>query len=141
MVVSVRTDGSVNREFVEIASSPLHDLTVDVSGSLSKQDVVSAAGRAVSDRTGVVRLTVVGRLPLDVDDDIDLSPVGAAGCVVLPVWDTTVDADLEDLAEEQTVRGEFARELLDAEISDQRRARLARLGLRALSSHVPGTRR
>ena len=141
VVVTVMTDGSVHRELVETPSSPLHDLNVDVSGSVTEQDILAAAARTLSGRAGVVRLHLVGRLPLDVDEDIDLSSIKVPGCAVQPVWETTVDADLKKLAEEQTVRGEFARELLGADMSDQRRTRLTRIGLRALSSHETGARR
>jgi DNA repair protein SbcD/Mre11 len=141
VVVTVTTDGSVQRELVETPSSPLHDLTVDVSGSVTEQDILAAVERVLSGRTGIVRLHLVGRLPLDVDEDVELTSIKVPGCTFQPVWETTIDADLEELAEEQTVRGEFARELLEANLSDQRKARLARIGLQALSGQETGPRR
>lgn len=134
VLVTLRSDGLIDREMVEVPSLPLCEITLDLTGAATPKEVLHAAAESLAGRHGVVRLHLVGRTPVEVlGGAVDFTELKASGCAVLPSWETTVDADLEQLADEQTVRGEFARELLGADISDQRRARIAGMGLRALS--------
>jgi hypothetical protein len=49
-------------------------------------------------------------------------------------WDADVDVDLDELAAEQTVRGQFVRDVLASRsLSDERRQRVLLTGLRALA--------
>jgi hypothetical protein len=49
-------------------------------------------------------------------------------------WDADVDVDIDELADEQTVRGQFVRDVLGAHnLSEDRRQRVLLIGLRALA--------
>jgi hypothetical protein len=97
---------------------------------------------AVAEHRGVVRATLHGALTpvVDLTDLIDAEPT-AAGRALAPHLDglvlregaLEVAADLDALAGERTVRGQFVRDVrADPALDEDTRRRVLRTGLRAL---------
>ncbi|MDQ6838931.1 MAG: metallophosphoesterase family protein [Actinomycetota bacterium] len=137
VVVTVLADGSLDREEVLVSSPDLYDVEVDATGSRSKAEVLRRVRDAVGDRTGGGRLRVTGRLSPDVVvKREDLVKGGGSGDGSVVVWDAGVGGELETLAREPTIRGQFVREVLDSPVlSEERRQRVLLIGLRALAGH------
>ncbi len=135
ILVTLADDGTIDREHIELASPPLHDIEVDLTGVKSARDAVKRAGAALAGCAGVVRLRLTGRVAPDIvlqrDDFLRL--VATVDDLLLD-WGAEVDIDLDDLADEQTVRGQFVRDVLGSRnLSDDRRQRVLLIGLRALA--------
>jgi DNA repair protein SbcD/Mre11 len=139
VVVDVAADGTVTRERRVVAASRVADVTVDVGGAASAHDVVAAVRAHLPGDAGEVRVTLCGDLSPAVD--LDLSDVTALSDgdreVVVRTRGLHVAYDLEALAEEQTVRGQFVRDVASAsDLDDDERHRVLVTGLRALDGRT-----
>lgn len=134
VIVTVTDDGTVDREFIEVASPGLYQVEADVSGATSIRDVVERVQSSLGDHSGTTRLRLTGKLPPEIV--VRRDDLVAAGLDVddLVDWAVHVDIDLEELAAEQTVRGQFVRDVLaNGMLDEERRERVLLIGLRALS--------
>lgn len=140
VVADIAPDGSVRRERRTVAVTPVHDLHVDVDGCASLQEVRERVAERVGGLTGVARLTVGGELAPAVDLRperdlaLDTMPPEASGLDALVVRPgrLTVAYEVDAIAAEPTVRGQFVRDVLDADLPDDERRRVLATGLRAL---------
>ncbi|HZV49157.1 MAG TPA: metallophosphoesterase [Candidatus Dormibacteraeota bacterium] len=134
VVAVVGPDGAVRRERHRVATAGLHELTVDVTGCTSAQDVRDRAARLLAGLSGVARLTLKG----DLDPRVDLRPADLGDLVpgldLLPVRmeGLTPAYDLDAIAAEQTVRGQFVRDVMASDLDPELRRRVVVTGLRAL---------
>ena len=135
VVVDVAPDGSVARAWRDVSVSPVSDVAVDVTGCPSAQQVRDRVRGAVAGLAGCVRVTLEG----EIAPEVDLRPAELAD--VAPHLDLLVPRtgrlrvgyDLDDIANESTVRGQFVRDIMDAEDLDaEERDRIIVTGLRAL---------
>lgn len=137
IIVTVQQDGSVCREHIPVAVTEVHDLYVDVSGSASLQDIRNRVQERVNGLHGFARVTLDGELASDID--IRPSDIGtlqsSLDSLVIELGDLHVAYDFELVAQEQTVRGEFVREVLQQDLADDERRRILVTGLRALDGH------
>ena len=135
VVVTVRPDGSVERQRHRVAVSQVHDLELDVTGCASQQDVRQRLAEAVRGLEGTARVTLRGELAAEVDlrlDDLRAVPSELVG-LAIQVGQLHAAYDFAALAEEPTVRGQFVRDVLAAtELSEDERRRVLVTGLRAL---------
>jgi DNA repair protein SbcD/Mre11 len=135
VLLTLAADGTIDRDHIELTSRPLHDIEVELTGARSVRDAVKRVRTALAECTGVVRLRLTGRVAPDIvlqRDDF----VGLVSGIddLLVVWDAGVDVDVDELANEQTVRGQFVRDVMAArDLTDDRRQRVLLLGLRALA--------
>jgi hypothetical protein len=133
VVVTLGHDGTIEREHLEIASPGLYDVEVDLTGAKTNRKVMKRVKAALTEASGPIRLHVVGRLSPDVvvrrEELIDLAsrPDG-----LRIDWAVGVDVDLDQLGDEETVRGQFVRDVLAEGLDDDRRNRMLLAGLRAL---------
>jgi hypothetical protein len=135
VLVTLADDGTIERELIELSSPALHDVEVDLTGAKSARDAVKRAGTHLAECSGIVRLRLTGRVVPDIvlqrDDFVRLVP---SADELLLDWEAEVDVDLDELAEEQTVRGQFVRDVLASRsLSDERQQRVLLTGLRALA--------
>lgn len=133
VIATVAADGQVTRERRSVAVSEVHDLDVNVDGATHSDDVVSAVSDHLAPLAGCVRLTLIGDLAPSVQFDVrELQRLGQhlEGLVVRTRL--TVGYDLEAIAAEPTVRGQFVRSAA-AEVTDpELRRRVILTGMRAL---------
>jgi DNA repair protein SbcD/Mre11 len=136
VVLEVSDDGTVHRTRHRVAQTTLHDISVDLTGCASLQEVRERVAAATVDLAGTVRVTLNG----EVDPTIDVKPADVAD--VAPHLDSLVPRlgrltaayDIEAIgAQSGTVRGRFVRDVLDApDLDEDLRRRVLMTGLRAL---------
>lgn len=132
VIATVNGDGSVVPERRRVATTEITDLDVDVTGCCGEQDVRDRVAAARSGVPGLLRITLQGELGPDVDVRPQDLGDPAAGFAVR-TGSIRVAYDLEMIRQEQTVRGQFVRDVLDsAELSEEERQRVVVTGLRAL---------
>lgn len=135
VVATINSDGSVTRVPHNVAETSVGDLRVDVSGATSRSDVLGRVAAELGSMRGIARVFVTGEISADVDygmaDLQALRPPGVDACQF--VVRTTPAYDLEAIALERTVRGEFVREVQEANLEPDRTRRILVTGLRALA--------
>jgi exonuclease SbcD len=134
VLVTIDGAGTVQRQRHSVAATVVSDVTVDLTGANYSEQVRDRVAQALAPLTGAVRVTLQGEIGPDVDvriDDLsDLAP--HLDAVVLRRGRLDVAYDLEALAEERTVRGQFVRDVRDApDLTDEQRRRVLHTGLRA----------
>jgi DNA repair exonuclease SbcCD nuclease subunit len=135
VIAEVKESGEITRTVHDVASTSVHDITVDLSGITHSGEIREQVGAAVAGLSGIVRVTIGGEVPPDVPVDLaDLSGVGAhLDALVGRVGDLRVAYDIAALSEEKTVRGQFVRDVLRAGgLDEPTRRRVLITGLRAL---------
>lgn len=136
VVVTLRHDGSFERDFIPVPSPEMHDVDVDVTGAKSKADVLLQTKGVVAGRSGVIRLSLMGRLSAGIVlTRGDLASLTSSPDNLLIRWNVKVDVDIDDYTEEPTIRGQFLRDLISGDVSNERRDRVLLIGLRALAGH------
>ena len=136
VLFSVAKDGSLTRERHMVATSAVSDVMVELTGVTHSGQVADHVLRAVAGRSGVVRATLHGELGPDVDlrlQDLATLPVPQLDALLPRLGKISVAYNVEHLRGEQTVRGQFVRDVLgDSSLSDDQRRRVLVTGLRAL---------
>lgn len=134
VLVDVGEDGSVRTQRRVIARTQVVDLDLDVTGLAHSTVVRDAVLDLLHDRTGVVRLSLHG----DLDPQVDLAPetwpadVPWIDALVVRTSGLHEAYDIDVLTGEETVRGQFVRDVLAAVDDADLRRRILTTGLRAL---------
>ena len=135
VVATINDDGSVERERRVVAVSEVHDITLDVTGCESPQQIRDRLGQATQRLSGAARLTVKG----DLDTGVDFSEHvlrdalgGSFDSAQIRIGDLRPGYDIESISRESTVRGQFVNDVRDAGLSPQDERRTLITGLRAL---------
>lgn len=139
VVATIAADGSVTRERHGVATTAAHDLTLDVGGCASQQDVRTRVAGATAGRHGVARLTVEGELDPDVDlreEDLRQVLLESFDAVQVRFGALHAGYDVEEIGREQTVRGQFVRDVLEAGLEEDETRRVLTTGLRALEGRT-----
>ena len=136
MLITIAPDGSVIRERHRVATSAVSDVTVELTGISHSGQIADRVLTAVAGQSGVVRATLSGELGPDVDlrmQDLAALPVPQLDALLPRLGKIFVAYDFERLKDEQTVRGQFVRDVLaDTSLSDDQQRRVLVTGLRAL---------
>lgn len=142
--VEVTFDGSggpPNREWHRVSSLEVHaDLELDVTGCSDLGQIEDMLRHLVAPLTGIARVTVQGDLEPDLEPDLDLD-VGSLrqqserlDYLSIRSGDIRTGYDLDSIAEESTVRGQFVRTVkADVELPAEDKQRVIITGLRALA--------
>jgi DNA repair protein SbcD/Mre11 len=134
VIADVHDGGELTRIRHAVARTEVSDLTVDVTGCASVQEVRTRTEQALEEVSGIVRVTVEG----EVDPDVDVSRSSLEGvgthltALVLRLGRITVAYDLDAIAEESTVRGQFVNDVRAAGLDPDLERRVLVTGLRAL---------
>jgi DNA repair exonuclease SbcCD nuclease subunit len=139
VVLTFTDDGAPpQRRWQRVSRSEVHDVTIDVTGARSLEEVRDRVGGALAAVVGTVRATLVG----DVEPQVSLLAADLQGTadhlegVVFRLEHVGVALDLEALAREPTVRGQFVQDVMAADLDDDRRRRVLHIGLRALEGRT-----
>jgi len=134
VVVDVDGSGAVARRRHRVAGTEVHDVTVGLDGVAHASQVRDRVAAALAGLTGTARVTLAGEIAPDVDLDVaDLHEVAPhLDAVVTRLGRVNVAYDLDVLASEPTVRGQFVRDVLSADLDEEERQRVLLVGLRAL---------
>ena len=133
VVAVVSEHGTVHREWRPVANLPFHDLEINVSGCFTNGEIRERLKEAVANLQGVARVTLQGEVPPDLAfNPRDLSDVGHSIELMLRIGKLRPRFDLDTIAKEPTVRGQFVRDVLGEEMDSEKRSRVLVTGLRAL---------
>jgi len=136
VLLTVGEAGAVIREPVPVATSVVCDVSVDLTGATHAEQACEKVLDAVANLSGFVRVTLYGELGPDVDarlQDIAALHPPHLDAFVVRRGPVTYRYDYELLKDEQTVRGQFVRDVLaDTSLTDDKRSRILETGLRAL---------
>jgi DNA repair exonuclease SbcCD nuclease subunit len=138
VVVTLDADGSLTRECHAVAAYNVYDLTIDVTGSLSQQDIRDRLAAALAGLNGCARVRLVG----DVGPEVALNHLdaehlqGSLDRLVLSLDGVRVAYDFESIKLEPTVRGEFVRNVMADDLEEGERQRILVTGLRALDERT-----
>lgn len=134
VIATLGADGVAERQRVRIATSEVHDRQLDLSACRGLQEARRLIADALQGSTGVARVTLDGDVAPDLElplaDLADAAPWMEA--VVVRAGRLRVRYDLESIADEPTVRGQFVRDVNAAGLSEDQRRRVLVTGLRAL---------
>jgi exonuclease SbcD len=138
VVVTVQPDGSIERKRHRVGVTPAHDLALDVGECASQQDVRDRLLALLDRRNGVARVTLGGELDPRLDLDIPglLEVPHQLEGLQIRLGRLRPGYNLEDLAGEPTVRGQFVRDVLAADLDEEERQRVLLVGLRALEGQT-----
>lgn len=133
VIASIEDDGEIQCERRSVALTKTHDMTLDISGCTTRGEVTERLDERASGASGFVRLTVSG----DLHPDMDLEESHLRQCLgdfdaVQVRWEVRPAYDLDTLREEDTVRGQFIRDVLEAGLAEDEERRVLMTGLRAL---------
>lgn len=134
VVVEVSGSGAITRTKHRVTGQRILGLEVDVTGCASSQEVRDRAAAVLRGSSGVARLTLEGELGVEVDvrpgDLADVAPHMEA--VIVRTGALSVGYDFVSIAGEPTVRGQFVRDVVAAQLPEDERRRVLVCGLRAL---------
>jgi len=136
VVITVSADGTVGRERRVVALSQARDLTVNVDGCASQQEVRERMTAALAGLSGCVRVTLAGQLRVEVDlQPRDLcDPVPGIDALLIRPASVRVAYDFESLRKETSVRGQFVDDVLKSDLPEEDKRSVLVTGLRALES-------
>jgi DNA repair protein SbcD/Mre11 len=136
VLLTVAADGTVNRERHRVATSMVSDVAVDLTGVSHSGQIIDRVTAAVAGRSGIVRVTLSGEIGPNVDlrlQDVASLSVPHLDALVPRLGRITAAYNFDMLQNEQTVRGQFVRDVLGAdELDSDQRRRVLITGLRAL---------
>ena len=132
VIATVGPDGAIERERRSVAVTTVSDLKVDVTGATNGSEVREKVTLALEGLVGVARVTLHGELAEQVDLQLtDLSEIESDLDVLYEFGQIQVGYDLDAIAAEQTVRGQFVGAVLEAGLSEDEGQRIITAGLRA----------
>jgi DNA repair exonuclease SbcCD nuclease subunit len=133
--IRIESDGRVTRERHVIQLTKIHDLTVDLTGCASQQDVRDHVQAQVAGLEGLARVTLVGTLATQVDlrpRELSETPSALDALMVRASAELCVAYDYDEIEKEPTVRGAFVRDVRAADdLSEEDRRAVLVTGLRA----------
>ncbi len=134
VLVEVAADGGVTRTRHRVSVSQVTDVDVDISGVRHADEARERVAAAVATLRGIVRVTLSGEVSPEVDVRLrDLRGVAPQLEALVPrLGRVQVAYDFDSLLVEQTVRGQFVRDVSAADLDEGTRRRVLVTGLRAL---------
>ena len=140
VLAEIAEDGTLTRVRHRVGGSVVAAITVDLTGVTHSGEVRDLIAAELATHSGFVRVTLSGSVPPEVDvRPEDLTNLGAhLEGLVVRVGDLRVAYDLDALAAEPTVRGQFIRDVrADPALDEQTRQRVLVTGLQALDGRLP----
>ena len=134
VVAMIDHAGRVTRERRVVAQTAVHDVEIDISGYTTQQQIRDKIAERVEGLDGFARLTVRGDIAPEVSfAESDLrDAMGAFDAVQIRLGALRPGYDFESLRVEQTVRGQFVADVLEAGLDPDEERRVLTTGLRAL---------
>ncbi|MSQ15685.1 MAG: metallophosphoesterase [Dehalococcoidia bacterium] len=139
VIIHVTSDSSgvkVDREWRTVSSYQTHDISLDVTGCSSQQDVRDKMIGVLQGKEGCARITVFGEISPDIDLNLRALETVAPSLDALAVRvgpDLHFAYDFDRISLEPTVRGQFVKDVMEtADIDDEQRRKVLISGLRAL---------
>lgn len=126
------------REFIPFARRTLYTVEVDISDCMQSDEIISKVRAALSDggysADSLVKIILTGQVDLACEKDLDyiLHAFEHDFYVVKLYDDTKLLVDFRMYAFDESLKGEFVRNVLAADLSDDEKGEIIHYGLRAL---------
>lgn len=127
--------GRIERRRITVGSGEVADLSIDVTGAATVDEVRERIRRALAGRKGVARVTLSG----EVEPEVTLHAAALEDAaqeldaVVVRIAGVRARYDIDAICSEPTVRGAFVRRVLGRkDLDEEMRRRVLETGLRAL---------
>ena len=136
--LEVADDGSIARTRHVVWEPDVHVASVDLTGCSDAQEIRGRVSGALVGLTGIARATLVGEVEPTADlraDDLRQAAPWLEHLVV-DVASVHIGYAVADIARESTVRGQFVRDVLEGDLTDDMRRRVLVTGLRALDGRA-----
>lgn len=126
--------GRFTRDRRRVGVTAITEISIDVTGAKTADEVASIVQEALAGAEGVIRATVSGEVSPDVNVRLsDLKSVAPhLPGLLLRLGELRAAYDLESIADEKTVRGQFVRDVLASSLDEEFCRRVLTTGLRAL---------
>lgn len=137
VVATIRCDGSIERQRRTVASTAVYDLQLDVTGCPNQQAIRDRLKSRIDGLHGIARLTVRGDLQPGVhlrEEDLQDELANRFEAVRVQYADLRAGYDFDEISKEKTVRGQFVRDVLNSDLSANKKRRVVTAGLRALGA-------
>ncbi len=125
-----------NKRFVKAAKRNIESVICDISGLFDMGEIHNKVINTVDpiDRDSMVRLSLSGDIPEESNKDITFlnEKLNAMFYFAKVVDDTRVKINPEDYANDVSLKGEFIRRVMAADLSEETRSRVIECGLSAL---------
>jgi DNA repair exonuclease SbcCD nuclease subunit len=133
VLVTVADDGTVTRQRHRVGITEVHDVMVDLDGAAHAEAIQERVDQALVHLAGSVRVTLTGEVAPEVAVEVGrLRRPEQLDAWVVRVGEIRYGYDLAALRQEQTVRGQFVRDVeTDPDLSEDLRRRVLLTGLRA----------
>ena len=134
VVFTISSSGEKSQERHHVAATEAHDLSVDVTGCTNRTEVYDLVLARVAGLTGIARVTLNGEISEQIDLDVSELEDIRAGLDAMTVRTGNLRApyDVEAIAAEPTVRGQFVKDVLASDLPGEVRRQVLMVGLRAL---------
>ncbi|MCF0132157.1 MAG: metallophosphoesterase [Pseudobutyrivibrio sp.] len=131
-------DGKIDTEFISFSARRLHEIVVEVDKDMDMMSVVSAVKNAVDehdvDKQDLIKIVITGER--DLDDDIDVNRIirtFAENYFFVKCYDRTrTYIDYDSFLHDKTLKGEFVRLVQKQELSDDDKAAIIEMGIKAI---------
>ena len=125
---------SRSRTCCRVAVTTVHDVDMDITGCTTRQQVRDRLEEQIAGLSGLARLTVRGELEPSLElREGDLRDVMRAfDAVRFRIGELRPAYAIDAIRDEQTVRGQFVRDVLAAGLPTEEERRVLATGLRAL---------
>jgi hypothetical protein len=129
-------EGIIRAERLEIASPgvSMSRRDIDLTGCVSKEEVLARVTSALARTSGFAEVRLVGRVPPSALVSAKELRQSVINVNAVFSWEASVGVDLKAMELDQTVRGEFVREVSRSPLSERERERILLIGLRALAA-------
>lgn len=135
VIAMIDSDGMVRRERRRIAAERVHDVSLDITGCVMREQVRERLDKATDGFAGVVRLTVSGEIDPGVElheDELRDFLLTRFEAVQIRRGQLHPGYDLDAIRQEPTVRGRFVNDVMEAGLPADEQRRVLITGLRAL---------
>lgn len=140
MLLDIDEDkGDFSYEFIPFARRNLYTIYADVSGCMNSEEMRERALDAVEnvnpDRDSLINLVLTGSLDVECekDDDYVLYPFNEMFYYAKISDETKLKVDFRQYAFDESLKGEFIRNVLASELSDEEKGEVIHYGLMALA--------
>lgn len=135
VIATIGDDGSVSRHVHPVTQTAVQDVPVDITGCASGAEVRTRVASSLAGLQGMGRVVLEGAVEPTLDLNLSdlMSLRSGLDAVVYIKGNLRSSQDLDLIGQEQTVRGQFVRDVLASEMDQDEQRRVIETGLRALS--------
>jgi DNA repair exonuclease SbcCD nuclease subunit len=129
-------EGKITSTFVPMAKRCLHEVCVEVTPDMNMADMIAKTKEAVADipSEDLVKVILMGKTNMDVDVDMKrlLRSLNHDFFYIKGYDRTAVAIDYESFRNDKSLKGEFVRLMEQQDMSEEERAAIIELGMRAI---------